>query len=44
MKVREMLITGNRNFSPCNVCDVNGSLIGSSHADVGQNFKRKINK
>ena len=27
MKVREMLINGNRNFSPCNVCDVNGSLI-----------------
>ena len=34
MKVREMLINSNRNFSPCNVCDVNGSLIGSSHADA----------
>ena len=29
---RKALIKGNRNFSPCNVCDVPGSLIGNSHA------------
>ena len=44
MKVREMLITGNRNFSPCNVCDVNGSLIGSSHADAWTKILKEDNK
>ena len=30
---REKLLRADRNFSPCNVCDVRGSLIGSKHAD-----------
>ena len=31
---RKALIEGDRNFSPCNVCDVSGGLIGASHAKV----------
>lgn len=30
---RKKLLNSNRNFSPCNVCDVRGSLIGIQHAD-----------
>ena len=29
---RKNLINADRNFSPCNVCDVKGSLIGQEHA------------
>ena len=29
---RKGLINGNRNFSPCDVCDVTGDLIGNAHA------------
>ena len=29
---REMLNNSNRGLSPCNVCDVNGTLIGESHS------------
>ena len=32
MIARKLLINGKRSFSPCDVCDVSGSLIGSSHA------------
>ena len=28
---RKNLLKGNRNFSPCNVCDVQGNLIGKNH-------------
>ena len=38
-KSRLNLINSNRNFSPCNVCDVKGSLIGESHAKAWQNLK-----
>ena len=31
--VRKKLIKGERNFSPCNVCDVKGEFIGIKHAD-----------
>ena len=31
-KIRDLLKKANRNFSPCNVCDVAGSLIGEKHA------------
>jgi hypothetical protein len=31
---------GNRNFSPCDVCDVHGNLIGKIHAEVwGKTYK-----
>ena len=32
IKIREQLSKANRNFSPCNVCDVAGSLIGEKHS------------
>ena len=31
--VRKKLGNADRNFSPCNVCDVHGSLIGKKHAE-----------
>ena len=31
---RSMLIYGNRSISPCNVCDVKGTLIGKKHVDA----------
>jgi len=34
---RKSLIKGDRNFSPCNVCDVQGNLIGEHH---GKAWKR----
>ena len=32
INIRKKLNTGNRKFSPCNVCDVNGELIGEKHS------------
>ena len=32
------LISSNRSLSPCNVCDVSGELIGSSHSAAWKNF------
>ena len=32
MKIRKMLINSNRNFDPCNVCDVVGTLMGKSNS------------
>ena len=34
IKIRNHLNLANRNFSPCNVCDVNGELIGKKHAST----------
>ena len=31
---RKNLIKGSRNFAPCNICDVEGSLIGKNHAEL----------
>ncbi len=31
---REKLNNGKRDFSPCNICDVKGTLIGSKHSDA----------
>ena len=41
MEVRNLLINGKRNFSPCNVCDVKGDLIGSSHAEAWSKVLKK---
>jgi len=38
---RKNLLNANRNFSPCNVCNVRGSLIGTKHADY---WSKKINE
>ena len=35
---RKKLISSNRSLSPCNVCDVSGDLIGSSHSAAWKNF------
>ena len=32
MKIREMLNNSNRNFSPCNVCDVVGTFMGKKNS------------
>lgn len=34
INLRKKLNNGDRKFSPCNVCDVNGELIGKKHADA----------
>jgi len=36
---RKNLNKGNRNFSPCNVCDVKGTLIGTKHSYAWENLK-----
>jgi len=38
---RQNLLNANRNFSPCNVCNVRGGLIGSKHAD---HWAKKLNE
>ena len=38
MKSRKSLSMGNREFSPCNVCDVEGSLIGIKHVEAWEKF------
>lgn len=37
---REMLENSNRKFPPCNECDVKGTLMGSSHVDSWDRFRR----
>ena len=32
MKIRKMLNNSNRNFTPCNVCDVDGTLMGKKNS------------
>jgi radical SAM protein with 4Fe4S-binding SPASM domain len=32
MKIRGMLIQANRNFKPCNLCDVDGTLMGKKNS------------
>jgi len=32
LKIRKMLNHSNRNFSPCNICDVDGTLIGEKNS------------
>ena len=38
-KSRHNLANSNRGFSPCDVCDVKGTLIGEAHAKAWQNLK-----
>mgnify|MGYP001261470953 CR=1 FL=1 len=38
MKSRKNLYKGNREFSPCNVCDAGGSLIGKKHVEAWKKF------
>lgn len=38
MEARESLAVGNRNFQPCNVCDVRGTLMGTSHMQAWKDY------
>ena len=38
---RKSLLKGNRNFSPCNVCDVQGNLIGKQHGTAWKKHYEK---
>jgi radical SAM protein with 4Fe4S-binding SPASM domain len=33
LKIRKLLSNNNRNFSPCNICDVDGTLIGKDNSE-----------
>lgn len=39
LRARKMLGTGNREFRPCNVCDVKGTLMGVSHVQAWCGYK-----
>ena len=39
-EIRQKLKTGDRNFSPCNVCDVKGTLIGKDHSEAWSNLSK----
>ena len=41
IKSRIGLCKGNRNFSPCNVCDVSGSLMGEKHSKAWLKYYEK---
>ena len=41
---RHKLINGSRDISPCNVCDVKGTLIGAKHVDAWNNKYEKEKK
>ena len=33
MKIRKMLNKSNRNFTPCNICDVDGTFMGKKNSE-----------
>jgi len=37
---RKRLATGERNYSPCNVCDVKGTLIGGKHVQAWESLEQ----
>ena len=39
--LRHNLLNGNRNFKPCNVCNVEGTRMGIEHADSWKQFSKK---
>jgi radical SAM protein with 4Fe4S-binding SPASM domain len=41
---RKKLLEADRNFSPCNKCDVSGELIGSKHASEWKKLNEKLDK
>jgi radical SAM protein with 4Fe4S-binding SPASM domain len=44
MMARHRLYEGDRNFKPCNVCDVEGSLMGKKHAGAWAELKNNSNQ
>ena len=43
VKIRQMLNNSNRNFKPCNVCDVEGTLMGEKNAGFLLYDKKSFN-
>ena len=43
MIAREKLYKGDRDFAPCNKCDVDGTMMGKPHAEAWKDFKSKKN-
>ena len=43
-KALKKLLLAERNFSPCNKCDVSGELLGSKHANEWKKFNEKLVK
>lgn len=41
---RKKLLSADRNFSPCNKCDVSGEFIGSKHANEWKKFDEELVK
>ena len=41
MMSRKALINANRNFSPCNLCDVKGDLTGVAHSKAWKKYYEK---
>ena len=41
---RKKLLLAERDFSPCNKCDVSGELIGSKHANEWEKINEKLVK
>jgi len=44
MTIRHRLNDADRNFKPCNVCDVDGSLMGRKHAEAWAELKDSSNQ
>jgi len=40
MEARKMLAKGNRFFSPCNLCDAEGVLMGGKHVEAWEKFEK----
>jgi hypothetical protein len=41
-RARDKLINKNRYFSPCNLCDVNGAIMGGEHVKFWKGRKEKL--
>lgn len=41
LMARKMLASGNREFKPCNACDVKGTLMGSSHVQAWSKVEKR---
>lgn len=40
-KYRTRLLKGERNLSPCNNCNAEGTVYGSKHAEAWKNYLKK---
>ena len=40
VEARKKLYNGDRNFAPCNKCDVDGTMMGKPHADAWVNYNK----